>query len=237
MSDSAHITNAPGHSTGQTGQGLPQRRDTLVRYAAGDRTNHWLTAIAFILAGLSGLALFHPALFGLSGLFGGGPWTRILHPFLGLLMLLAFIFLAARMWRLNFIDRSDWEWLRQIRDVMNNREDRLPEVGRYNAGQKLVYWVAVLCLAGLLLTGIVIWRQYFAFYFSVRVVRIASFLHAFCAFVLITTIIVHIYAAIWIKGSVHAMTRGTVTPGWAWKHHRAWYREMIHAANSRSRPD
>ena len=237
MTDSTRITDAPGHSTGEAGQGSPRRRDTILRYTTSDRTNHWLTAIAFVCAGLSGLAMFHPAVFWLSGLFGGGPWTRILHPYIGLFMVVAFALLAVRFWSHNFLQPADWKWLRQIRDVVNNREDRLPEVGRYNAGQKLLYWVIVLCLAGLLLTGIVIWRAYFSDYFSIRVVRLAALLHAFCAFVLITSIIVHIYSAIWVKGSVHAMTRGTVTPGWAWKHHRAWFREMINAANSRSRPD
>jgi formate dehydrogenase subunit gamma len=47
-------------------------------------------AILFFMAGLSGLALFHPALFWLSNLFGGGPWTRILHPFMGVLMFVLF---------------------------------------------------------------------------------------------------------------------------------------------------
>jgi formate dehydrogenase subunit gamma len=141
------------------------------------------------------------------------------------------------MWSHNYMKPRDWQWMRQIQDVVINREDRLPEVGKYNAGQKLLFWVLVLCLAGLFLTGFVIWRAYFAFYFPIEVVRFASIVHALCAFVLICSIFVHIYAAIWVKGSVHAMTRGTVTPGWAWKHHRAWYREMIHAANSRSRPD
>jgi formate dehydrogenase subunit gamma len=192
-----------------------------------------LTALAFLCAGLSGLALFHPALFGLSGLFGGGPWTRILHPYLGLFMLVAFLFLAPRFWRQNAMEPRDWQWLRQYRNVINNREDRVPEVGRFNAGQKLVYWVAVICLALLLLTGIALWREYFLL--NIRVIRASAVLHAFFAFVLIVSIIIHIYAAIWVKGSVHAMIRGTVTPGWAWKHHRAWYREMTHAANSRSR--
>jgi formate dehydrogenase subunit gamma len=231
------VPQAPGHSTGESGHGSPHRSDTITRYSANDRTNHWTTAIAFILAALSGLAMFHPALFGLSSLFGGGPWTRILHPFIGLFMLLAFILLAMRFWGHNRMEARDWKWLRQYQDVINNREDRLPEVGRYNAGQKLLFWAIVLCLTGLLASGIVIWRAYFSTYFPIDVLRIAAVLHSICAFVLICSILVHIYAAIWVKGSVHAMTRGTVTPGWAWKHHRAWYREMIHAANSRSHPD
>ena len=237
MSNATRLADSPGHSTGEAGQGSPHRRDTLVRYTAADRTNHWINAIAFVLAALSGLALFHPALFGLSSLFGGGPWTRILHPFLGLFMVVAFLFLAVRFWGHNYLSRADWQWLRQYRDVVNNREDRLPEVGKYNAGQKLVYWVVVMCLAALLLTGIVIWRQYFSVYFPIGVVRLGAVVHAIAALILITTIVVHIYAAIWVKGSVHSMTRGTVTPGWAWKHHRGWYREMTHAANPGSRPD
>lgn len=201
------------------------RRDTLVRYTAGERTNHWTVAIVFVLAALSGLALFHPALFWLSNFFGGGTWTRILHPLLGLIMMIAFLFLAASVWKDNRLHDRDWRWLRQIKDVINNREDRLPEVGRYNAGQKLLFYVIVVCMLGLLLSGFVIWRAYFAMYFSAGLIRFAAVVHAVSAFVLISSIIVHIYAAIWVKGSVDAMTRGTVTAGWAWKHHRAWFRD------------
>ena len=213
----------------------PDRRDTIVRYTAGERTNHWIVAMAFVLAALSGLALFHPALFWLSNLFGGGPWTRILHPFIGLLMMLAFVFLAAAVGKDNSMQERDWQWLRRVKDVVNNREEQLPEVGRYNAGQKLLFFTLAACMLGLVLSGIVIWRAYFSLYFSVGVIRLASVVHAVCGFVLICTIIVHIYAAFWVKGSVHAMTRGTVTPGWAWKHHRAWFRETTHATRSRSR--
>ncbi|OUL68450.1 formate dehydrogenase subunit gamma, partial [Paraburkholderia hospita] len=125
------------------------------------------------------------------------------------------------------LDADDWQWLRQINDVLTNREDRLPEVGKYNAGQKLLFFVLALCLPLLLLSGIVIWRAYFAFYFPIEVVRVAAVIHAVTAFVLICSIIVHIYAAIWVKGSIGAMVRGTVTPGWARKHHPKWFRESI----------
>jgi formate dehydrogenase subunit gamma len=215
----------------------PERRDSLVRYSANVRTNHWLNALGFILAALSGLALFHPALFWFSNLFGGGPWTRILHPFIGLFAVLVFLVLAAAVWEDNRMRPADWQWLRQWRDVVNNREDRLPEVGRYNAGQKLLFLVIVVGMVGLLLSGIVIWRAYFSLYFPVGVIRLASLAHAVCAFALICAILIHIYAAFWVKGSVDAMVRGTVTPGWAWKHHRAWFRQITHAAHPRTGPD
>lgn len=213
-------------------------RATILRHSAGERVNHWLLALFFFLAGLSGLALFHPALFGLTGLFGGGPWTRILHPFLGLAMLLFFLLLASTVYAHVHMRPRDWAWLAQIGDVVKGREERLPEVGRYNAGQKLVFYIVALCLLGLLLTGGVIWRAYFSSLFPVGLIRLASVLHAICALVLICTVIVHIYSAFWVRGSIGSMIRGTVTPGWAWKHHRAWFREVVtHAASARPRPD
>jgi formate dehydrogenase subunit gamma len=225
-------------SAPRPGTSDPEHLATIVRYTAKERVNHWIVAMAFVLAALSGLALFHPALFWFTTFFGGGPWDRILHPIVGLIMVIAFIFYGAGKAAENRMEPRDWKWLRQIRDVISNREERLPEVGRYNAGQKLVFYSAVLCLVGLLFTGIVIWRAYFSQYFPITLIRWSALLHALCAFVLISTIIVHIYAAIWIKGSIRAMTRGTVTPGWVWKHHRAWFREIMgHAESSRPRSD
>jgi formate dehydrogenase subunit gamma len=207
--------------------------EEIVRYTAGTRINHWIVAISFVLLALSGLALFHPALFWLTNLFGGGPWTRILHPFIGCVMAAAFYLLCLKFWRDNHMQQRDWIWLRKINDVVGNREENLPEVGRYNAGQKLLFFTLVVCLIGLLLSGIAIWRVYFSEFFSIGVIRAAALLHAFFAFVLISAIIVHIYAGIWVKGSIRAMTRGGVTPGWAWKHHRAWFREVSKGVQSK----
>jgi formate dehydrogenase subunit gamma len=202
------------------------RSNLIERYAAEDRINHWVVAITFVLLALSGLALFHPAAFWLTNLFGGGQWTRILHPFIGVVMFVAFAWMALKFWQHNVLADNDRRWLRQWRDVVNNREERLPEVGRYNAGQKLLFWVMVACMAVLILSGIVIWQPYFAPAFPITLIRIASLLHALAAFLLILGIIVHIYAALWIKGSIGAMMRGTVTRAWARKHHPAWYREV-----------
>jgi formate dehydrogenase subunit gamma len=199
----------------------------IVRYTPNERTNHWITAITFVLLALSGLALFHPSMFWLTALFGGGQWTRILHPFVGVVMFVSFFILAVRFWHHNYLDRDDVQWLRQIDDVLANREENLPEIGRYNAGQKLLFFTMVVCLLLLLCSGVVIWRRYFSVYFPIGVIRLAAVVHATAAFVLIVGIVVHIYAALWIKGSVGAMVRGTVTLGWARKHHPKWFRESV----------
>lgn len=196
----------------------------ILRYPYATRVNHWIVAISFVLLALSGLALFHPALFWLTNLFGGGPWTRILHPFVGVVWAIAFALLAAKLWRDNFLDAADREWLRRIGEVLDNREENLPAIGKYNAGQKLLFWVLVLGLFGLVATGLCMWRAYFML--PVGFVRLASVLHAAFATVLICAIVVHVYAAIWVKGSIQAMTRGKVSYGWAWKHHRLWFRDV-----------
>ncbi len=195
-------------------------------YTPNERTNHWITAISFMLLAISGLVMFHLSMSWLYAILGGGQWTRILHPFIGCVMFISFMILALCFWHHNILDKSDVQWMKQIGDVLANREDRLPEIGKYNAGQKLLFFTMVGCLL-LLLSGVVIWRRYFSFYFPIGIIRVAAVVHAFAAFVLIVGIIVHIYAAIWIKGSVGAMTRGTVTYGWARKHHPRWFKELI----------
>lgn len=196
------------------------------RYTARERSNHWVVAIAFILAGLSGLALFHPSFFFLSSLFGGGPWTRILHPFIGVVMFLFFVVMAARFWGVNRFTKADREWRKRMGDVVRNRDENLPEVGKYNAGQKILFWTMVVCIPLLLLSGFVIWQPWFAPIFPIGLVRLAVVVHALVAWIMILAIVVHIYAAIWVKGTIRAMTRGTVSEAWAKHHHRAWYREM-----------
>ena len=47
---------------------------------------------------------------------------------------------------------------------------------------------------------------------------------------------VHVYAALWVRGSVRAMTQGYVTPGWAWRHHRAWLRRLAASGSEGPRP-
>ena len=68
------------------------------RYTKNERSNHWITAICFILLAVSGLAMFHPATSWMAVFLGGGQWTRILHPFIGLVMFVSFALLVLRFW-------------------------------------------------------------------------------------------------------------------------------------------
>ena len=138
--------------------------------------------------------------------------------------------LFLRFWRLNLWERSDSVWMTKLRDVLGDREEADPaltEVGKYNAGQKMVFWSMSVLIIVLITSGVVIWDQYFSQFTSVEQKRIAVLVHSIAAIVAICVWIVHVYAAIWVRGTIRAMTRGTVTGGWAWKHHRKWLRELV----------
>lgn len=203
-----------------------QKDQGLRRYSDGDRMNHWVVALLFVATALTGLAFFHPALYWLAELAGGGPWARILHPFAGVLTFVFFLGMIIRFAGHNKIGPQDRAWMARWREVLGNREELVPEVGRYNGGQKMIFWIMVVCLVVLLATGIVFWRPYFRDSFSIGTIRIATLLHSVAAVVLLVGFIVHVYAAIWVKGTVRAMTIGTVGRNWARKHHLGWYKEV-----------
>jgi formate dehydrogenase subunit gamma len=205
----------------------PGKPVTVDRYTAGARVNHWITATSLVLLALSGMALFHPRLFFLTGLFGGGPLTRIIHPWIGVILFFSFFGLFIRFWKANLWKREDGTWLARIRDVLTGHEERLPEMGKYNAGQKFVFWSMSVLIIVLITTGVIIWDQYFLGLTTIEQKRWALLVHSMAAILAISVWIIHVYAAIWVRGTIRAMTRGSVTGGWAWRHHRKWLRELV----------
>lgn len=198
----------------------------LLRYTPSERANHWAVGMAFILLTLSGLPFFHPAFFPLTQFFGGPVWARILHPLIGVIFAAAFLVMTLRFAKLNVITDADRQWLQRWREMVAGDDHNMPEQGKYNGGQKVLFWGLVLSALLLFVSGIVIWRAYFSDLFAIGLVRMAAVIHSVVAAVAIAMIMVHAYAAIWTKGTVRAMWYGTVTRAWAKQHHRAWYRQV-----------
>lgn len=201
------------------------------RYGPLKRTNHWITAGSLILLGISGLAMFHPSLFFLTALFGGGQNTRLIHPWIGVLLFVSFFVFFFQIWRANLPSRADVQWAMQIQDVVNGHEERLPEVGRYNAGQKFVFWGMAFFIIVLIASGIIIWDQYFENATPIDVRRLALLIHSASAVIILLIFLLHLYSGIWVRGTIRAMTRGTVTPGWAYRHHRKWFKALAKSRN------
>ena len=209
---------------------------TIIRNTTAARINHWITAACFVLLILSGLSMFHPLLSFLALLFGSGQWARAIHPWIGCVLLLSYGGLIVQFWRDNVWNWDDIAWMGAIVRVLRNEEEGVPEVGRFNAGQKFVFWSMALLVPALFLTGLVIWEYYFGEATSIETQRAAALIHSYAAIAAIIIWITHVYAAIWVRGSMRGMTQGYVTPGWAWRHHRKWLRSLVATGSRGPRP-
>jgi formate dehydrogenase subunit gamma len=218
---------ARNNKMGAAARPVPEKIVVVDRYTTGARINHWITAVSLILLAISGLSLFHPSLFFLTALFGGGEITRIIHPWIGVVLFFSFLGLFLRFWRLNLWKAEDGTWLRRARDVLTAHDESLPELGKYNAGQKMVFWGMAILIIILISSGLVIWDDYFYQFTSLSQKRLAVVVHAAAAVIAIIIWITHVYAAIWVRGTVRGMVHGDVTGGWAWRYHRKWLREEI----------
>ena len=110
------------------------------RYTTGARINHWITAASLILLALvrHGAVPSEPVL--PDRLFGGGQTTRIIHPWIGVVLFFSFLGLFLRFWKANLWKSRGRHLARAHARRAAGNEERLPEVGKYNAGQKFVFW-------------------------------------------------------------------------------------------------
>src|ERR687886_2601192 len=135
------------------------RRGELLRHPVYTRVLHWTVAIFFILSLLTGFAIYSPYLFRwLTPLFGGGPLTRLLHPWFGLFFDLFFFFQFLNWFAPMAWTKADSRWLRRIKAYTTNREKlEAEDVGFFNGGQKLYFWAIVVSGLLFLITGLLMW--------------------------------------------------------------------------------
>ena len=200
--------------------------ERLLRHPVYTRIVHWSYAAFFVLALLSGFAIYTPWLFRLiTPLFGGGATTRLLHPWFSLGFVAAFALQIVNWWRPMSWNADDGRWMRRIGEYVRNEDAREPEyVDFFNAGQKAYFWTIVASVLLFALSGVPLW---FPGSFSASVVSIAYVVHDVAAIVMLVGFIIHIYEATAAQpGTFRSMTRGTVEKAWAWTHHPAWYRRV-----------
>jgi len=215
------------------------------RYSGSARINHWIVATSFVLLAISGLSLFHPSLYPIGAtLFGSGQTLRWIHPWIGVILVIGFLGLFIRFLPANLPESTDFVWLSRIREVLAAQDEYLPEVGKYNAGQKFVFWAQAVLVTILFVTGLALWDQELGFFegltgyqLTMDDRRLAAVIHATCAVLTIMVWIVHVYAAIWVKGTIPAMVEGTVSGGWGWRFHRKWLRRKVPGPSAIERAD
>ena len=201
-------------------------RGELLRHPVYTRVLHWTVALSFVLSLLSGFAIYSPWLYRwLTPLFGGGPMTRFLHPWFGLVFTIAFFFQFLNWFAPMHWKPADSRWMRRIRGYVSNKEKVEPkDVGFFNAGQKLYFWTIALTAVLFLITGLLLWFDHVV---PRWLVAVSYVIHDLSALVMLAGFIIHIYEGTAAQpGTFQSMTDGTVTREWAWTHHPAWYEEV-----------
>ena len=202
---------------------LRSHPDEILRHPLYTRILHWVVALSFILALLSGFAIYSPWSYRwLTPLFGGGPMTRSLHPWFSLAFVIAFTFQFFNWIALMRWTDSDSRWMRRIKGYVTNREPREPaDTGFFNGGQKLYFWTIVASALMFLVTGLLLWFDHVV---PRWIVAVSYVIHDLAGLVMLAGFIIHLYeGTAAAPGTFQSMTDGTVTREWAATHHPGWY--------------
>lgn len=199
--------------------------DEIDRFGFTERVVHWVAAVTFVVLLLSGLALSYPSLYWLTELLGGGPATRVLHPWIGVVFTLSLVVMFFLWVRDMKLTRRDREWLGAMNHYALHENDEVPPAGKYNAGQKLFFWSMAVLGVVFLASGIVLW---FPESFPRWLRSTSRFAHYASALGGGLFLIVHIYlGTIALPGTARGMLFGRVSRAWAKHHHPLWYRDEV----------
>lgn len=205
---------------------MTDKNDRILRTKFVERLCHWTLVACFMFTALSGLSWFFPSLSWLNSVLGTPQMARILHPFLGIAVFLALCFMFIRFAHHNTFRKTDLAWFKNIGNVLMMRKGPRLYIGKYNAGQKVLFWLIMAAICVLLVSGLMMWRAYFAEYFPIWALRLAILAHSIAGIGLILLILGHIYMGLWVRGSISGMATGYVSRKWAHHHHDRWYDEI-----------
>jgi formate dehydrogenase subunit gamma len=206
----------------------------ILRYTFRERLVHWLAALSYIYLLLTGLAFWSPWLFWIAIAFGGGPVSRMLHPWFGLAFIAGVIQMYG-LWssQMGFtgVDRA---WMKSMNKYIQNEDEGMPPAGRYNAGQKMLFWGFMIFGALLLLSGIVLWFPE-NIPWSWRWLRyISVFVHASSAMATIGLFLIHVYMGVFAeRGALDSVIHGDVTEDFVRRYHPGWYKEIVGSSTPR----
>ena len=212
----------------------------VLRYTLRERILHWLAGLSYIYLLLSGLAFWTPWMWWLAIFLGGGPVAREVHPWMGLIFTFAVVYMYV-MWSPDMrITDQDREWRNFIGEYVRNEEEQerdphkairtyqqFAPVGRFNYGQKYLFWVMFWGGIALFVTGMILWfSEYIPW--SLRFLRLMSvILHPIAFLVTLAGFIVHVYmGTAVVRGGFTSVIRGEVSVPWARFHHRLWLEKV-----------
>jgi formate dehydrogenase subunit gamma len=196
----------------------------IVRHNRASRLIHWAVALTFFVSLLTGMPIWSPVFGWMAHLFGGLSVCRVLHPWAGVAFFLASIAMFVQWVRDMHLEPQDKAWIGpKLFQYMRYQTDDA-DVGKYNGGQKLLFWAVSLGALGLLLSGLLMW---FPRAFPRLLMEFAFLIHGVTFILFAVAIVFHIYLGTAAEpGTFGSMTRGTVTKTWARLHHPRWFRDV-----------
>lgn len=202
-------------------------RGHILRYTFHERLTHWVAGFSYVYLLLTGLAFWSPWCFWIAVILGGAQVSRMLHPWAGLFFAGA-VFAMYGMWakQMRHTD-ADKAWWKAVRYYSTNQDDKMPPAGRYNAGQKFLFWGFFWSSVLLLLSGAVLWfPEYIPW--NLRVLRLlAVLIHPAAALCTIGLFMIHLYMGLFAeRGAFGSVIRGDVSLAFAKRYHPGWYEEI-----------
>src|ERR1700728_3439419 len=125
----------------------------ILRFKAFERFSHWLTAVSFVILGLTGLNITFGKIL-LLPLVGPDTFSDIsqaakyVHNFTSFSFVAGLVLIIAIFFKDNLPEKVDIDWVKQGGGFIKNRH---APAGRFNLGEKGVYWLSL--LAGIAVSG------------------------------------------------------------------------------------
>jgi formate dehydrogenase subunit gamma len=195
----------------------------LVRFTSFERLVHWMTATCFIILAVSGLNITFgkPLLLPLIGpeaFTDWSQWAKYAHNYLSFPFTLG-VFVIFLMWiGWNVPSRVDVEWLKKGGGMVGHEH---PPADRFNAGQKMIYWIVVLGGAAVAVSGYILMFPFYGT--NIADMQVAQIVHGVVSLLFVAVMLAHIYiGTIGMQGAFEGMWDGTVDLNWAKEHHRLW---------------
>lgn len=199
---------------------------TVARFTGFERFSHWLTAVSFVLLGLTGLNITFGKIV-LLPVMGADAFSNLsqaakyVHNFVSFAFILGLVLIVALWTKDNIPQKVDIDWIKQGGGFIKSKH---ASAGRFNAGEKIVFWFALGAGAAVIVSGLLL---LFPFYVTeIAGMQIAQVVHAIVAVLFVAVIIAHIYiGTLGTEGAFEAMATGEVDLNWAKEHHDLWFAE------------
>jgi formate dehydrogenase subunit gamma len=209
----------------------------LVRFTAFERLVHWMTATCFIILAVSGLNITFgkPLLLPLIGpeaFTEWSQWAKYAHNYLSFPFTLGVFLILLRWIGWNVPNRVDVEWLKKGGGIVGHEH---PPADRFNAGQKMIYWIVVLGGAAVAVSGYILMFPFYGT--NIADMQVAQIVHGVVALLFVAVMLAHIYiGTIGMEGAFEGMWDGTVDLNWAKEHHRLWVEKEMSKGEASAPP-